>query len=219
QYSARFGSVSTFMKNNVRDSKSSGLALVVGLNQLAGGDKRGIRGFYSGRYAMSGSQLRSWGAQILADPYPCAFISWAYNSRYMNRSDIKSAKAFLAGKARSKGTRSCRGSKASSSAGGGGGGSAGNDGGNGGGSVGGGSSSIKLKVSGRVQSGRHRMTLNWSGARGSTVDVYRNGARLTRTQNDGHYVNLRRSIRRASYTFKICQRGTRTCSGSARVSF
>ena len=224
QYSARFGSVSAFMKNNVRDSKASGLALVIGMNQLAGGDSRGLRGFYSGRHSMSASQLRSWGSQMLADPYPCAFLSWAYNSRYMNRSDIRSAKVFLAGKARSKGTKSCRGSKASSSGGGDDGGSAGNDdnnnGGNDGGSAGGGSSSsIKLKVSGRAQSGRHRMTLAWSGAKGSTVDVYRNGARLTRTQNDGHYVNVRRSIRGARYTYKICQRGTSTCSRSVGVSF
>jgi hypothetical protein len=108
QYSARFGSVSTFMKQNVRDSKSSGLALVIGMNQLAGGDKRGLRGFYSGKYAMSASQLRTWGATMLKDSYPCAFISWAYNAKYMGRSDIKSAKAFLASKARSKAKKSCR---------------------------------------------------------------------------------------------------------------
>jgi hypothetical protein len=224
QYSARFGSVSAFMSNNVRDAKASGLALVVGMNQLAGGDSRGIRGFYSGRYAMSSSQMRSWGSAMLADPYPCAFLSWAYNARYMNRSDIRSAKAFLAGKARSKGTKSCRGSKASSSGGGGGGGSAGSGGGDdggsaGGGSSGGGSSSIKLKVSGRVRSGRQYMTLAWSGLKGSSADVYRNGASLTRTQNDGHYVNVRRSLGRVTYTYKICQRGTNTCSKSVSVSF
>jgi hypothetical protein len=219
QYSARFGSVSNFMRENVRDAKASGLALVIGMNQLAGGDSRGIRGFYSGRYAMSASQLRSWGSAMLSDPYPCAFLSWAYNARYMNRSDVRSAKAFLASKARSKGTKSCRGSRASSS-GGGGGGSAGDDGSEvGGGSGGGGSSSIKLKVSGRAQSGRQYMTLKWSGAKGSTVDVYRNGARVLRTQNDGHYVNVRRFRGRATYTYKICQRGTKTCSRSAGVSF
>jgi hypothetical protein len=213
------------MRDNVRDAKASGLALVIGMNQLAGGDSRGIRGFYSGRYAMSASQMRSWGAAMLADPYPCAFLSWAYNARYMNRSDIRSAKAFLAGKARSKGTKSCKGSKASSSGGGDGGGSAGGDDGNddggsaGGGSSGGGSSSIKLKVSGRTRSGRQHMTLDWSGVKGSSADIYRNGARLTRTQNDGHYVNVRRSLGRVSYTYKVCQQGTKTCSRSVSVSF
>jgi hypothetical protein len=108
QYSARFGSVTKFMSDNVRDAKASGLALVIGMNQLAGGDKRGLRGFYSGRYAMSASQLRSWGTAMLKNSYPCAFISWQYNSRYMGRSDIKSANSYLAGKARSRGTKSCR---------------------------------------------------------------------------------------------------------------
>jgi len=216
QYSARFGSVSTFMRDNVRDAKASGLALVIGMNQLAGGDSRGIRGFYSSRYAMSASQMRSWGSAMLADPYPCAFLSWAYNARYMNRSDIRSAKAFLAGKARSKATKSCKGGKASSSGGGDGGGSGGSAGG---GSSGGGSSSIKLNVSGRARSGRHYMTLDWSGLKGSSADVYRNGAHLTRTENDGHYVNVRRSIAQVSYAYKICQRGTNTCSRSVSVSF
>jgi hypothetical protein len=110
QYSARFGNVSTWLNNNVRDAKGSGLALVVGLNQLAGGGKGGLSGFYRrGFYAMSAKQMRTWGAAILSNSYPCAFLSWAYNSKYMNRSDIKSARAFLAGRAGSKSTKSCRG--------------------------------------------------------------------------------------------------------------
>jgi hypothetical protein len=109
QYSARFGSVSVFMKDNVRDAKASGLALVIGMNQLNGGNRSGgLRGFSSG-YSMSARQLRSWGATMLANSYPCAFLSWMYHSRYMNRSDIKSANAYLAGKARSKGRKSCKG--------------------------------------------------------------------------------------------------------------
>ena len=109
QYSARFGNASTFIAKNVRDAKASRLALVVGLNQLQGGARGGLAGFYrSGYYAMSASQMRSWGAALLADPYPCAFLSWAYNSRYMGRSDIKSARSYLAGKAGAKATKSCR---------------------------------------------------------------------------------------------------------------
>ncbi len=53
--------------------------------------------------------MRTWGAAILSNSYPCAFLSWAYNSKYMNRSDIRSARAFLAGRAGSKSTKSCRG--------------------------------------------------------------------------------------------------------------
>ena len=215
QYSARFGSVSTFMKNNVRDAKASGLALVIGMNQLAGGDRKGIRGYYSRRYAMSASQLRTWGAAMLADPYPCAFLSWRYNSRYMGRSDIKSAKAYLAGKARSKATKSCKGGKAATSAGG----DPGKDRpSNPGSGSSGGSSSISLKVSGRAQSGRQYMTLTWSGIKGSTVDVYRNRDRITNTENDRYYVNVRRFSGRSTYSYQVCQKRTRTCSRSVSVS-
>ena len=109
QYSARFGNVSTWLKKNVGDAQGSHLALVVGLNQLAGGGKGGLAGFYRrGFYAMTGKQMRAWGATILSSSYPCAFLSWAYNSRYMNRSDIKSARAYLASKAGSKSNKSCR---------------------------------------------------------------------------------------------------------------
>jgi len=216
QYSERFGSVSAFMTQNVRDARASGLALVVGMNQLAGGSKSGLRGYYSGRYAMSASHLRSSGATILNDSYPCAFISWKYSAEYMGRSDVKSAMSHLANKARSKATKSCKGGKAATSAGG----DSGKDQpSNPGSGSSGGSSSIRLKVSGRAQSGRQYMTLTWSGIKGSTVDVYRNGARIERTQNDGYYVNVRRFRGRINYAYKICQKGTTTCSRSVTVSF
>jgi hypothetical protein len=211
QYSDRFGSVSAFMKENVRDAKASGLALVIGMNQLAGGNKSGIKGYYSGRYAMSASQLKSWGADLLSDSYPCAFLSWQYNVKYMSRSDVKSAMAYLANKARSKATKSCKGGKAAASAGGGS--EAEKP------STSTGSSKISLKVSGSAKSGKQYMTLSWSGAKGSSVDVYRNGDRITATENDRRYVNVRNFKGRATYAYKVCQKGTKTCSGTASVSF
>jgi hypothetical protein len=109
QYLDRFGSVNSFMSNNVRDARASGLALVAGVNLLAGGARRGgIRGFYRDRHAMSGSQLKTWGTAILNDSYPCAFISWKFNSKYMSRSDVKSALTYLSNKARGRGSKSCR---------------------------------------------------------------------------------------------------------------
>lgn len=108
QYSDRFGSPTEFIRNNVRDAKASGLALVVGLNQLAGGSRKGIKGFYSGKYAMSARELESWGTTLLNDDYPCAFISWKWDAKYMGRSDIKSAMSKLAEKARQHAPRSCR---------------------------------------------------------------------------------------------------------------
>jgi len=216
QYSERFGSVSTFMKENVRDAKASGLALVVGMNQLAGGNRSGLRGYYAGKYSMSASQLKSWGTTMLGDSYPCAFLSWRYNTRYMSRSDIKSAMSSLANKARSKATKSCKGGKAAASAGGGSSPERPSPRTGGTGS-GGGSSSISLKVGARARSGKHYMTLDWSGVKGSSVDVYRNGGRIIVTRNDRHYVNVRRFSGRATYAYKVCQKGTRTCSRSVSV--
>ena len=63
------------------------------------------------------------------------------------------------------------------------------------------------------------MTLTWSGVKGSKVDVYRNGGRIITTANDRYYVNVRRFSGRATYAYKVCQKGTKTCSGSASVSF
>jgi hypothetical protein len=111
QYLDRLGNVSTFLNNNVRDSKSAGLALVVGLNQLTGGARQGgIRGFIRDKYAMSGSQLKAWGSVLLSDQYACAFLNWMYHPRYMSRPDVKAALSYLAGKARGRSTKSCRGS-------------------------------------------------------------------------------------------------------------
>jgi hypothetical protein len=107
QYSNRFGDIDAFIRSNVRDARAAGLGLVVGLNLLAGGDNTGLGGYYSGRYAMSPSQVRRWGGALVAEPYICAFLSWKYNATYFSRSDIKSALEELSQKARSRPLKSC----------------------------------------------------------------------------------------------------------------
>lgn len=107
QYSDRFGDIDQFISNNVRDARSSGLGLVVGLNLLAGGDRTGIKGFYDNKYAMSASTVRQWGNKLLDEGYVCAFISWKYDPDYFSRSDIKSALEDLSEKARNRPKRPC----------------------------------------------------------------------------------------------------------------
>jgi hypothetical protein len=108
QYSERFGPLNDFIRANVRDAKSTGLALVVGLNLLGGGGKaQGIQGYSHSRYAMNAWQVRSWGTALLAEPYVCAFIGWKYDERYFGRADIKSAIAGLGDKARQHLSRAC----------------------------------------------------------------------------------------------------------------
>jgi hypothetical protein len=108
QYSQRFGAIDSFISSNVRDARSAGLALVVGLNLLGGGSKSGgMKGYVGSRYAMTASQVQSWGELLMADPYACAFISWKYDARYFERSDIKSALAALGEQARNRPKKPC----------------------------------------------------------------------------------------------------------------
>jgi predicted phosphodiesterase len=83
-------------------------------------------------------------------------------------------------------------------------------------------SSIALKVTGRTDLalGKDIMTLDWTGALGTNVDVYRNGPLLTVQLNDGHYGNSR-SIqpRPTTYTYKVCETASAVCSDPATVSF
>jgi hypothetical protein len=101
QSRASKGKDSTVMSSNIAAAKKKGLALIVGLNILRGG--------YSGG-KMTASQVKSWGATLLGTSYPCAFISWKYDSYYMSRTDIKSAMSYLRNKAQSRSSKSCRGS-------------------------------------------------------------------------------------------------------------
>jgi PKD repeat protein len=78
-------------------------------------------------------------------------------------------------------------------------------------------SPVSLTVTGRADATKHYMTLDWSGATGGTVDVYRNGPWLTNTPNDGHYGNSRSFQGPATYVYKVCEVGTAICSNEASV--
>lgn len=82
-----------------------------------------------------------------------------------------------------------------------------------------GSGGIVLTVTGRKDATKQYMTLNWSGAAGTHVDVYRNGPFLNVQLNDGHYTNSRSLPGSPSYTYKVCQTGTTICSNTATVTF
>jgi hypothetical protein len=68
---------------------------------LYGGNPNGTR--------MTASEVESWGSTLLSSSYPCAFISWQYNSSYLSSSGILAAMSALRRKAESRGTKSCRG--------------------------------------------------------------------------------------------------------------
>jgi hypothetical protein len=111
QYHSRFGPIEPFIANNVRDAKEIGLALVIGLNVLAGGGKDGLPGFWKNVgdiKSMTADQIKTWGETYLAEPYACAFITWQYDSAYFARPDIQAAFDDLAAKARAHPTVPCR---------------------------------------------------------------------------------------------------------------
>jgi len=77
---------------------------------------------------------------------------------------------------------------------------------------------ITLSATTYYSKGKYRVSLSWSGASASTVDIYRNGQLKANTSNDGSYVD---GIKRASgtYTYKVCDANTDNCSSDIDVSF
>ncbi len=78
---------------------------------------------------------------------------------------------------------------------------------------------IILSATGWVDGTRQRMRLEWSGASGTTVDIYRNSRLLRNTSNDGRDTNSRNFTGAATYVFKVCETGTTNCSNEATVQF
>ena len=222
QYVTRKGTASNYLRSNVADAQRLGLGLVVGLNISKGGPNH---------RRLNANEVKSFGSAMLSSSYPCAFISWEYGS-YQLAGSMKDAMKTLRNKAQSRSSRSCKGSgklsgsppsPPSKDENTGGGGSAGGGGGGGGGgspSAGGGSSSIKVKVTGRVERKRHHLTVTWSGIRGGSVDLHRTfWRRVVRTPNDGRYQAWVPFRGRASYQFKVCEKGTSRCSKTVRIAF
>ena len=51
------------------------------------------------------------------------------------------------------------------------------------------------------------------------MDVYRNNAVVATTPNDGFYTDSPGGRGHATYTYKVCEQGTNTCSNQATVTF
>ena len=100
QYLWRKGNVNTYIQENVATAKKMGLGLVVGLNIVDGGNPKNTW--------MSPSEVENWGSVLLSSDYPCAFISWQYDSD-LNNGAMKDALSTLRRKAQNRGSRSCTG--------------------------------------------------------------------------------------------------------------
>jgi len=78
---------------------------------------------------------------------------------------------------------------------------------------------ITLTARGRKVHGRRAADLTWSGASSPTLDVYRNNVFLVNTANDGFYTDPIGGRGHGSFTYKVCEAGTQTCSNDATVTF
>lgn len=77
-------------------------------------------------------------------------------------------------------------------------------------------SSIALTISGRVDAEKHYITHLWSGASGSSVDLYRNGKLINSTANDGRHTTAHRYDGTATWRVKVCQAGSTTACSPER---
>ena len=196
QWVTRKGDPGDYIRGQVAIAQKLGLMLVTGLN---------IRKGAPNQQPLTASIVQSAGSALLANDYPCAFISWEYEPNYLARADIKTVMAQLSQKAEAHPARSCFG-----------GGTPVSGGGSGGGPIT--LPSIKgiALTAAKAANSRHLVYLKWTGATGAMVDVYRNGQRRAPTRNDG----LARSYPQqpGQYAFKICNAGTTKCSNTATVT-
>jgi hypothetical protein len=77
---------------------------------------------------------------------------------------------------------------------------------------------ITIALRGYKVKGVARVDITWSGATASTVDVQRNAAIVATTPNDGAHTDV---IGKGSgtFTYRVCNAGTTTCSSTASVTF
>src|SRR5262249_2301753 len=82
-----------------------------------------------------------------------------------------------------------------------------------------GSPTLTLSAKKKKVGGVNTVRLTWDGATSTNIDVYRNGAVVTTTLNDGQYDDSTGDTGRARYSYVICEAGTSTCSNEVTVSF
>lgn len=71
----------------------------------------------------------------------------------------------------------------------------------------------------KARAGLQKVDLSWTGATSSNVDVYRNGAKIDITPNDGSYIDNINLRGRGTYTHQVCESGTDICSNETTTVF
>jgi hypothetical protein len=78
---------------------------------------------------------------------------------------------------------------------------------------------ISLTATGYKVRGLQKADLSWSPSGTGNVDVYRNGAPIATTENDGFYTDNIDQRGGGSYTYQVCEAGTSTCSNESTITF
>jgi len=81
------------------------------------------------------------------------------------------------------------------------------------------SNPISLSASAYKIKGFQQVDLKWSGATSTNVDVWRNATKVSTTANDGAHTDKPGQKGSGTYTYKVCQAGTSTCSANVSVTF
>ena len=81
------------------------------------------------------------------------------------------------------------------------------------------SGGITLSARGYKVKGTKNVDLTWADAGSSSVDVYRNNAKVATTANDGAYTDTIGGKSGGTYRYEVCEAGTSTCSNEASVTF
>jgi CubicO group peptidase (beta-lactamase class C family) len=78
---------------------------------------------------------------------------------------------------------------------------------------------ITLQARGRKRNGYAYVDLSWSGARGQSVRVFRNGNRVATTANDGAWTDATGRKGTPTFSYRICEVGASVCSNTVTVRF
>jgi Zn-dependent metalloprotease len=78
---------------------------------------------------------------------------------------------------------------------------------------------IVLETDGYKVKGVRRVDLTWTGATGSNVDVYLGSSIVATPQNTGAFTHMLGGKGPGTFTYKVCNTGTTTCSNVSTVAF
>ena len=108
-YSAESGDANAWINAQAAAAGRARLGLMVNMNVLNGGTRSSrLPGTVQGKYAMSATDLRTWGSTLVANSRVCGMLLTRYEERYFGRSDVRDAIRAIAAKADARAGASCR---------------------------------------------------------------------------------------------------------------